>query len=255
MEKLSLQALKAAFGKDPMPEIRVFERVDSTNSEAKRMANQGERFALIAACHQTAGRGRMGRSFYSPADTGVYFSLLFEPSGDLESAVTLTGAAAVCVMRAIRTLTGKQTAIKWVNDLYLDGKKVCGILCEAVTMGNEPPKLILGIGVNLCTAEFPDDLKDKAGSVNAQVSPNDLIAAVCRELMPYLNDPKNTAWLSDYRTHSCVIGRPIAWIEGEVTRHGLAEGINERGELLVRDEEGKDWVLRTGEISVQVESL
>ena len=254
MEKLSLQTLKAALGGDFTPELRVLETVDSTNSEAKRMAAEGVDFALIAACRQTAGRGRMGRSFYSPADTGVYFSLLFEPKADLESAVTLTGAAAVCVMRAIRALTGKQTSIKWVNDLYLDGKKVCGILCEAVTMGDEPPKLILGIGINLCTKEFPHDLKDKAGSVNAQVSPNALIAAVCRELMPYLHDPKNTAWLSDYRVHSCVIGRPIAWIEGDVTRHGLAEGINERGELLVRDEEGKAWVLRTGELSVRVES-
>jgi len=158
----------------------------------------------------------------------------------------------VAVMRAIRAQTGEQCLIKWVNDLYLNGKKVCGILAEALS-GLEAGKqqVILGIGVNLRTEEFPDELSDKAGSVcGKEVSRVCLIAAIWRELCPFLENFDDRSWLSDYRTHSMVIGKEIEWREGARVSRGIAVDINGDGELLVEDTDGKRCVLRTGEISV-----
>ena len=234
-------------------DVRVFDEIDSTSNEAKRMAADGaDAPALIAAVRQTAGRGRMGRSFYSPAQTGVYFSILYPLQTPLWGTVSVTGAAAVATMRAIRTLTGKQTEIKWVNDLYLDGKKICGILTEAVTLGTRT-HLIVGIGVNLNTQDFPDGLNATAGSLHdASLSRVELIAEIFRELRRFLEDPFDRSWLDDYRTHSCVLGRQIVWTcDGDV-RSGIATGINRDGELEAVDDGGNAFVLRTGEISVRV---
>ena len=233
--------------------VRVFDEIDSTSNEAKRMAADGADVpTLIAAARQTAGRGRMGRSFYSPAQTGAYFSVLYPICTPLWGAVSVTGAAAVATMRAIRTLTGKQTQIKWVNDLYLDGKKICGILTEAVTFG-ERTHLIVGIGVNLNTQDFPNGLNATAGSLNeARLSRTELIAEIFGELRPFLDDPSDRSWLDDYRAHSCVLGRQIVWMCDGEAKQGIAVGINQDGELEVVDDSGKASVLRTGEISVRV---
>lgn len=230
----------------------VREELDSTSSEAKRLAARGEHVpALIVAERQTAGRGRMGRSFYSPADTGVYFSLLWEANAPMEAALSVTCAASVAVMRAIRRLCGRQTAIKWVNDLYLDGKKVCGILTEAISGTGEAPKLIVGIGINLCTEDFPPELVGKAGSLGARgLSREEMIAQVVRELLPYLCDPTDRSWLADYRAHSCVLGRPITWKRGDLECAGVACGIDDRGALEVLLPDGRTERLCTGEISL-----
>ena len=235
--------------------VRVFDELDSTNNEAKRMALDGiDTPVLIAADRQTAGRGRMGRSFYSPATTGAYFSILYPLRTPLHGTVSITGAVAVAVMRAIRTLTGKQTTIKWVNDLFLDGKKVCGILCEAVTVGSVT-HLIIGIGINLSTESFPDELDGRAGSLCVDRDLRAaLIAEVWRSILPSLNDPYEHAWLDDYRTYSCVIGKTITWAVGEVLYHGIAVGINADGELLAEREDGQRVVLRTGEITLRISS-
>ena len=254
VEPLTHETLSRAFAtQGNAPRLCVFEEIDSTNNEAKRMCASGEKSpALIVAESQTAGRGRLGRSFYSPAESGVYFSILFPSPAPLKSAVSVTGAAAVAVMRAIRTLTGKQTSIKWVNDLYLDGKKVCGILAEAVSVQDGAQHLIVGIGINLSTSDFPDDLQNKAGSLGATVPRAALIAAVWRELLPFLLDPNSREWLDDYRAHSCVIGKPIVWSRGTETHEGITLAINDNGELLVQSPNSPPETLRTGEISVKM---
>ncbi len=117
--------------------ILSYDTLDSTNNEAKRQLAAEEiadgKMLLIAAEQQTAGRGRLGRSFYSPPDTGIYMSFVFTAAASLTDAVGITGAAAVAVARAVRSLTGKAPQIKWVNDVFLEDKKICGILTEAVT--------------------------------------------------------------------------------------------------------------------------
>ena len=252
-DQLNFHTLCASFGKDAEAlDVYVFEELDSTNTHAKRLAveNIHARPSLIVAARQTAGRGRMGRSFYSPDQTGVYFSLSYEVSAPLDTAVSITCAASVAVMRAIRDVCGVQTDIKWVNDLYLNRKKVCGILAESVCIENAT-RVILGIGINLRTVNFPEELADKAGSLgDTNVRRAELIAAVWRELKPFLANPDDAPWLADYRAHSCVIGKPITFVREGRTCFGVAESIDGQGTLAVRLSDGSTEHLRTGEISI-----
>lgn len=232
--------------------VHVFDEIDSTNTEAKRMVSGGFLGdALLVAHSQTAGRGRMGRSFYSPNGTGAYFSILHTLHAPLCDAVAITSAASVAVMRAIRALTGIQTQIKWVNDLYYNEKKVCGILTEAVSAG-EHTHVIVGIGINLDTADFPEELSGIAGSLNAKIDPAVLIAKIYGEIAHYLQDPSSREWLDDYRAHSMVLGRRVTWIEAERARTGVAEAIDGDGALLIRDEKNNLVRLHTGEISLRL---
>ena len=231
--------------------VHVFDEIDSTNTEAKRMVTDG--FfgdALLVAHTQTAGRGRMGRSFYSPLATGAYFSILHTLTTPLYDAVAITSAASVAVMRAIKALAGVQAQIKWVNDLYYNDKKICGILTEAVSSG-ESTHVIVGIGINLNTADFPEELAEIAGSLGAQVDVAELIAQIYREIALYLQNPTGREWLDDYRAHSCVLGKRVAWVSKETSREGFAESIDADGALLIRAENGELIRLHTGEISLK----
>jgi BirA family biotin operon repressor/biotin-[acetyl-CoA-carboxylase] ligase len=238
-------------------QIQCFDEIDSTNAEAKRMACGGfeDARALITARTQSMGRGRMGRSFYSPADTGAYFSVLCRVSGELIDAVTVTSAASVAVMRAIRTLTGLQAEIKWVNDLYLNGKKICGILVEGTGLENSR-FMIIGIGVNISTENFPPELREIAGAVGAHtLDAQTLIAEIYRELAPYLDDPSNRSWLADYRTYSCVIGKRVRWMQNGVWREGAAAEIDADGALQVETDEGEKIRLYSGEITLRTAEI
>ncbi|MBQ9132064.1 MAG: biotin--[Clostridia bacterium] len=243
-------------GERELPEVLVYEEIDSTNSQAKRLAMEGVKGpVLLVAESQTAGRGRMGRQFYSPAGSGVYLSILYSTRRPLQDAVTVTGAASVAVLRAIRALTGKQPVIKWVNDLYLDGRKVCGILTEALTdpYGDGTHSVIVGIGVNWYAAEFPRELCGIAGAVGAEnVDRASLVATLWRELNPWLEDPDDRSWLEDYRRYSAVLGKEITWTQQGIGHRGTALEIDADGALLVRGEDGKIRTLSTGEITVRI---
>ena len=144
----------------------IFEaEVDSTNTRLKAIADHAADGTVIAAGRQSGGRGRLGRSFASP-EGGVYLSILLAPTADLSRCLTLTPTAAVAVRRAIKRCCGISAYIKWPNDLQLRGKKLCGILTEAVSADGEV-KIIIGIGVNLNTRaeDFPPELRDSACSV------------------------------------------------------------------------------------------
>ncbi len=190
------EVLAAVFAKyaDRLPTLYLHASLDSTNTEAKRLLASGAKtpFAVVAD-HQTDGRGRMGRSFYSPAATGAYFSLVYTPTVSLDHAVTVTSAAAVAVMEAVREVCGLQTEIKWVNDLYLGGKKVAGILCESLCCAEEGKNIIIiGVGINLSTKMFPQDISRIAGSIGTEGDVRLLLAAeIYRALCPYLQDPES----------------------------------------------------------------
>lgn len=160
-----------------MFKIQVVDSIDSTNEALKRLvkeakASGGEHSVdvlhgtVVIAKHQTAGKGRRGRSFYSPEDTGLYMSILFKPEVKMEQMVRITTMAAAAVSCAIEKVSGKKTEIKWVNDIYADGKKVVGILTEA-----GPDYAILGIGVNLWEPKggFPEEIRNIAGALNLDV--------------------------------------------------------------------------------------
>ena len=232
--------------------VACYPTIDSTNSEAKRQLARGKRGDfLIAADEQTAGRGRQGKSCYSPAHTGIYMSVVLHPMMELKNAVTATTAAAVAVCRAIEKHTNKKPQIKWVNDIYLDGKKICGILTEAVTDYETQivTSIIVGIGVNLHTTSFPNDVEN-AANLAVNINRSELIAAISDELFDIL-EKKTLDFLDYYRTHSMIIGHEIVYIKNGVKTKATAVAINKHGGLEVQLENGEITTLTSGEISIR----
>lgn len=237
--------------------VYLHREIDSTNNEAKRLIADGKGgMALIVAEGQTAGRGRQGKSFYSPEKTGIYMTLSFPSRLALQDAVLVTGAAAVAVWRAIHTLTGIETKIKWVNDLYLGEKKICGILTEAISdlETGLVQHIIIGIGINYSTQDFPSELCDIATSLSpAGVGRNRMIAAIVDELLDVLSNPRDEGHLALYREHSMVIGREIVYTQNGIEQSARAVDIDETGGLVVELSSGKKETLHSGEISLRVQ--
>lgn len=233
-------------------DVIYYPSVDSTNNCCKRLLADGrEGIFLVTADEQTAGRGRQGKSFYSPPLTGIYFSVVIRPHTSLHNAVTATTAAAVSVCRAIEKITDKNPKIKWVNDVYLDNKKICGILTEAITNFEDGTvdSVIVGIGINIKTTCFPDDVT-AAGNLNTDISRSRLIAAVTDELLEIAHSGYKS-FIDYYRSHSLVIGEKIKFIQNAKVTPALAVAIDETGGLEVELENGEHTVLRSGEISIR----
>ena len=235
--------------------LYVHREIDSTNDEAKRLIAEGKTGPLlILAETQTSGRGRQGKSFYSPEKSGMYMTFAFPSKLPLDAAVSATTAAAVAVFLAIRDLTGIETEIKWVNDLYHRGKKVCGILTEAISnfeLG-QVQHLIVGIGINVKTTNFPEELAAIAGTLGADnLHRNALAARIVDRLLECLGGTGSGAHLALYRAHSMVIGREIEYTRDGVTQVGDALDIDEDGWLIVRNKDGKRVLLNSGEITVR----
>lgn len=247
-------------------EICVCRCVDSTNQEVKRRALEGAGEGLvILAEEQTAGKGRKGRSFFSPVGTGIYMSVLFRPTVEQSKDVVLvTTAASVAVCRAIRKVLEEEPEIKWVNDVYLRGKKICGILTEAVSdfESGRIDTVVVGIGINYRVPEggYPKELKDIVGAVctkDQMVPRNTLVAAVLNELYDLYAGLSERTYMEDYRKWSNVIGKEVRYSAGadcdneKEWEYGTALDIDENGGLMVLLQNGEQKVLRTGEITLR----
>ena len=236
-------------------DIRIYRQVDSTNSEAKRLAAAGLNHpTLLVAEEQTAGRGRLGRTFYSPEHNGCYFTLLLQPGTTLSSTVLTTIAAAVAVCRAVTACGGPETEIKWVNDIYLNGKKLCGILTEAITdfESQTVSSLIIGIGINTGSLpqEVPQEVRGIAASLyEVSVGRNRLIAETANALLSILETGAEQC-LPEYRARSFLLGKEIQYQRDGVTHTALTEDIAPDGGLIVL-ENGERKVLHSGEVSVR----
>ena len=233
-------------GRWPELRVRTLGTVDSTNLRLKEAARTGDAappFLLTAAC-QTAGRGRLGRSFVSPPGTGLYMSLLFTPPDAADSGRT-TIAAAVAVCRAIEETTALTPKIKWVNDLFLGGKKVCGILAEAV--GRD---VIVGIGVNLKTPPggFPPEA-GAAGALDADVDACFLAGRIAAHLRDCACESDFSRVLNEYRIRMPLVGRTVRYLQNGQEKSARVTGVDDRGGLMIEGENGPD-TLRCGEISL-----
>lgn len=241
--------------------VEVLEKTTSTNTLLKLRASKGEAEGLVlVAGEQSDGRGRLGRSFFSPGDTGLYMSILLKPQIKPERAVMVTTAAAVSVCEALEKVGGPPASVKWVNDIFVNDKKVCGILTEAgFSAGNEYlDYVVLGIGVNVYAPDngFPEELSDIAGSVFdcKQIGLRNKIAAEIlncfTKYYKYLNDGLHC---SAYAERCFVIGRKVNVVIGESERQATVLGVNDDCSLLVRYSNGEKATLSSGEISVKVE--
>ena len=242
-------------------DLTVLPTAPSTNALVREKANQGcPEGCIIIACEQTAGRGRYGRQFFSPVDSGVYLSLLLRPTAySPQQATCLTAAAAAAMCQAIEEVTGQQPGIKWVNDIFLHGKKVCGILTEAA-VGLETGALdymVLGAGVNLYppVKGFPEEIQPIAGSVLERSCPeakNRLVGEFLNRFWDFYTHPECRTYLEDYRSRSLAIGQNVTVLSAGRAVSAYAYGIDDDFRLLVRYENGDTEALSYGEIRIQL---
>ena len=234
--------------------------IDSTNRYLKELAADGApEGTVIIAEKQSAGRGRLGRSFFSPEEKGIYMSILLRPDMELQRSVLITSMAAVAVARAIERISGVPALIKWVNDVFLNKKKVCGILTEAGidTQKGTLDYAVLGIGVNVGIMEFPAELKEIATSVSNEcgfaVSKEVLIEEILKELEQWYPTLWDGSFLEESKKRSVLLGKDILVLNASAeggSYPAKAVDINELGNLII-ERNGVREVLNSGEVSIR----
>ena len=272
-------------------DIHIFDVLDSTNNQAKELAVSGAPHGtVVISRHQTAGKGRLGRSFFSP-NGGIYMSVIIRPDFDISKLGLVTTAAAVAVAEAIDEVVlshapsstagcvsgskpAREALIKWVNDVYIDDKKVCGILAEGVSTGGAGEQsissasgtidaIILGIGINTSTDGFPEELSGIAGAVTGSYSRSDLAAAVITGLLGYISGISicgSKKFLTAYKNKSLVLGKTISVYKGAyrtspqelASKPARALDIDENGGLVVMYSDGSRETLISGEVTIRL---
>lgn len=245
--------------KNEYSDIRIItvKKTSSTNDELKKIALAGEKeTVLFIAESQTAGKGRKGRSFFSPEGTGIYMSLLLHPELSPEECTLITPLCAVAAAEAIENVTGVKAGIKWVNDIFVAGRKAAGILTEGAFTEKGADYIIVGIGINLAepAGGFPEEIKDIAGAVTEKSAGlrEQLAAETVNRLMHHLNGIKNKEFIPLYREKLFFLGKKITVISPEGNYEAYAEDIDSMCRLIVRTETGEIKELNSGEISVKI---
>ena len=238
-----------------------YDCIDSTNTRAMALARQGAAHGtVLIADRQTGGRGRRGRSFHSPAGSGIYMSVILRPKYAPQELMHLTCAAAVAMCDAVETAVGIRPGIKWTNDLICGSKKVAGILTElGFGVSGSLDFAVIGIGINCCQQEgdFPEEIRGIAGSLASvtgkQVDRANVAAAMIDAF--YRMDkslvPHKAEMLARYRADCITLGREISVVQGEHIRHGTALDIDHNGALLVRYADGETETVNFGEVSIR----
>ena len=230
-----------------LTDVLVLEEIDSTNTFLKNCAFNKEQGALIIAKTQTKGRGRLNRTFFSDKN-GLYMSFLLKPENKDVSKVT--PMAAVAVYRAIKKYTDYSPKIKWVNDVFVNGLKVSGILTEAVFSGKDIKYLVVGIGVNLVKPQndLNVEIKDIAGYLfEEKISfANEFVSEIINQFFDLYS---NGDFLDDYRNNSLLTGKQVKYLKEGVEYSGFVEGIDESCNLIINNN-GKKELLFTGEVTI-----
>ncbi len=248
-------------------DVRYAKSVTSTNTILKESAFRGaSEGTVLAASEQTAGRGRFGRSFISRRGCGVYISFILRPKGGIDDTVRITAMAAVAVSKAIETVSGRETAIKWVNDICIDGRKTVGILTEGALdlESGSIESAVVGIGINILPQDnLPPELEGKVGSVfsdreesDALDAPNRISAALLDNFRE-MYESDSGEYMDYYRKKSLVIGReitvfPSSAYGGQPGYTAKAIDIDDRARLLIVKENGEREWLSSGEVSVRL---
>lgn len=243
--------------------VEYHDDIDSTNIRAKKLAADGAPHGtVVIAGKQTQGRGRLGRSFFSPSE-GLYMSIIVRPAAGKGNAMLVTSAAAVAVAEAIEHVSDLDARIKWVNDIYADGKKVCGILTEGVSdlETGSIEYMVIGIGINTSTEGFPDELLKTAGAVSGAYSRAELAANVIWRTLLYSSDTKGSAFMDAYRKRSLLTGKEVTVYKGryKVNPEDEIPGVRARvldidddGGLVVLYADGTQEKLISGEVSLRL---
>lgn len=260
-DSLSAEGVAAFLPPDAGFALEYHEVIDSTNIRARKLAEDGApAWTVVLAGSQTAGRGRLGKSFYSPEASGIYMSVIVRPECDVREANLLTLAAAAAVAEAVELVCDVQVGIKWVNDCFVDGRKICGILTEAA-VGVEEQCLryaVVGIGINVAppAGGFPEELGNIATSIfttppETEVR-NRLAAEVLARFRPYAEAVALREYFASYRAHLFVIGREVDIVRGGNRETVTVRALNDDGSLLVEQADGTTRSIASGEVSLRV---
>ena len=244
--------------------IQTMESTTSTNDLAKIYANHNSTTpAIFISEEQTAGRGRLGRTFVSPSKTGLYISLCLFPTIALEDLSLITCATAVACIETLEQLTGKSLNIKWVNDLFYQDKKVGGILTEVISdfESQQVQSLIVGMGINLIDSpqSFPEELHSIVGSIfsskkeydNSSFNRNHFIAQFLEKWTFYYQNLSKRDFIESYKEHSNIISKFVNVFEGNQTYSAYAKDIDENGHLIIEKEDNTLHSLSYGEVSIR----
>lgn len=258
-DNLCAKAIKKGLKNPDNFDILVLSEIDSTNKYLKTLAASGEKEGrvIIADC-QTAGHGRYDRKFYSPKGCGIYLSYLFKPTLKVKDSVLVTAAAAVAAAKACEKLSGEKLRIKWVNDLLIDGKKICGILTEgAINPKNQSfDWVVLGIGINVYRPEndFNDEIKQIAGALFKEKKEN-LRNTLCAEFLnlfeEYCKNLESKSFLEDYRNRLAFLGDGIFVLREGEKIPAKALDVDDDCNLLVEYEDSSREYLYSGEITIR----
>lgn len=241
-------------------EVLHYDITDSTNNEAKRLCEKEVVHGrLVVADRQTLGRGRRGREWLSSNNDGIWMSYILEPSMKPVTASMLTLVAAMAVAKAVTETTGLKVGIKWPNDIVCNGRKLSGILTEMQSEDDKVRYVVIGIGINVDTEGFPSELKEVATSIYMEsgykISKSDIIKHVSIYLEKYYNEFLVTCDMAglkeEYEALLVNLGRPVYADDGREVKEYTAMGINEQGELVVKDACGNVKNIRAGEVSVR----
>ena len=235
-------------------EFEIFDKIDSTNTYARNVLKDGK---VIISDMQKNGRGRMGRNFYSPEDNGIYMSVVLKVDKEYSDLDLFTVAVASITLSAIEKVTGKTCFVKWVNDIFLNDKKVSGILCENVLSkdGKKIEYIIIGIGINVKSVkDFPMDLKDIAGCIE-EIDRNILIAEILKGTQTLRKDFNLKKYLKLYKEKSMVINKNISFSLNSKEYSGKVEDINDKGNLVVRIPNGDIKIIKSGEIRLNLNDI
>lgn len=235
-------------------EFEIFDKIDSTNTYARNVLKDGK---VIISDMQKNGRGRMGRNFYSPEDNGIYMSVVLKVDKEYSDLDLFTVAIASITLSAIEKVTGKNCFVKWVNDIFLNDKKVSGILCENVLSkdGKKIEYIIIGIGINVKSVkDFPMDLKDIAGCIE-EIDRNILIAEILKGTQTLRKDFNLKKYLKLYKEKSMVINKNISFFLNSKEYSGKVEDINDKGNLVVRIPNGDIKIIKSGEIRLNLNDI
>lgn len=265
-DRLTVGDVMSYLGPERMQTVQILQTTDSTNRRVAELAMNGAPDGLtVVANEQSAGRGRLGRSFHSPKDAGIYFSVLLRPTCEPAEIVQITAWTGVAIARAVERTTGTRPDIKWVNDLMMGGRKICGILTE-MSVESETGTIqyvVVGIGVNVNQeiSDFPEELREIAGSiamaVGHPVRRARLTACMIEEM-----DKMRMAWpsgredyLKAYREMCISTGREVLVTDarhtGEFPKPGFCEAVNDDFSLRIRYEDGSYENVSSGEVSVK----
>ncbi len=244
----------------PIAALTVVEEIPSTNTSLRTLAEEGAPHStVLIAASQSAGRGRRGRSFFSPDGTGLYISILLRPRIPAHRAVRITTAAAVAAAEAIAEVTGREASIKWVNDLFLDGKKIAGILTESATAADGTlAYAVLGIGINILppSGGFPAEIANIAGTVLTEPAEDARARLAASFLAQFFRRYEEIGgeiptYMDEYRRRCFIIGRQVEVLRGEDRYAATAISVDDEAGLVVVRDNGTREVLSSGEISIK----